>query len=89
MGLYPTFFGELVLGVGNNLLAASGYATTQTIFKAHPSNTGVLYVKNTTTTGPGFPLNPGETLTLTRPDLHDYTISGVAAQRLSWAAFKS
>lgn len=89
MELYPTYIDGITLGAGNNTISVSGYATTSVTFKAHPSNSGVLYIKNTTTNGAGYPLNPGETLVLTRPDLHYYTASGLSGQRLTWAAFKS
>lgn len=88
-GLYPTYIDGLTLGNGGNTtISVSGYPTVETTFKAHPSNSGVLYVKNNTTNGMGYPLNPGETLVVTRADLKDWTVSGVAAQRLVWAAFK-
>lgn len=90
-GLYPTYISSVtVAATGNTDVAPSGlYPTTEVTFKAHPSNSGVMYVKNTTTTGAGYPLNPGETLVVQRPDLHDYVVSGVSGQRLVFAAYKS
>ena len=86
MGLYPTDLKEVVLGPGVNNITASGYQTVEAELIAHPSNSGILYVRSSSTTGNGFPLSPGERLRLTLADLHDYTVSGVNNHRLAYAA---
>lgn len=82
----PTNFGELTLGAGVNTITASGYGTVDVTLQAHPSNSGIIYLRDSRTTGSGYPLSAGASVRLSYSDLHDYTASGVIGGRLAWAA---
>ena len=84
---------DITLTSGINSLAIYAVASglynraSDITFTAHPSNSGVLYIRKTTTVGFGYPLNPAGTLSIAGPiDLNDYTASCVSGQRLAWLA---
>lgn len=82
--------GDITLGPGYNDIVVSGfsrvasYPVNKATLIAHPSNTGILYVRARGGAGSGYPLTAGATLALDSTDLYGYTASGVAAQRLAY-----
>lgn len=56
--------------------------------KAHPDNTGVIYVgKSNVTTGNGFPLSKSESVPLGISNLSSiYFVASAAGQKLAWIA---
>lgn len=92
MGLYPTVIGDITLGPGINDIVVSGfgvvagYPTVETTIIAHPSNSGVLYIRRRGGIGYGYPLAAGTAVTLANVDLYDYTASGVSGHRLAYVA---
>jgi len=89
-----TVFGEVTLQGGVNNIVVSGFSTVpgypvnNVTLIAHPSNSGVLYVRQrgASLASLGYPLAAGATLALANVDLYQYTVSGVASQRLAWSA---
>lgn len=85
--------GDITLGQRINDIVVSGfgvvpgYGVSSVTLIAHPSNTGVVYIRQrNAASGLGFPLGAGERLQLDGVDLYQYTASGVAGQRLAWSA---
>ena len=82
--------GDITLGTGINDIVVSGfsavpnYPVVDATLIAHPSNTGVLYVRKRTTTGFGYPLTAGASLVIAKDNMADYTASGVSGQRLAY-----
>lgn len=84
-----SIIGDDTIGPGNNTFASGvGQVLTATL-TAHPSNGSVLYVRRSgSTTGYGYPLAAGATVTLDSPNLNDYTVSGASGQRIAYIARK-
>jgi hypothetical protein len=62
-------------------------AVESVLLRADPSNADTIYIgsSGSVTTGNGYPLAPGETLSLEIDDIQKvYAISGTAAQTLAY-----
>lgn len=51
---------------------------------AHPSNSGIIYVRNTSDTGNGYPLSAGASVDIKSANLAALTASGVVGGRLAY-----
>ena len=88
MGLYPSIIGDIMLVEGINTLASGVGQVVEATIIAHPSNVGILYVRQSNTTGYGYPLTAGATVTINLPNLNEYTVSGVSGHRVAYIAHK-
>lgn len=79
-------FDTVTIPATGSITVASGRLDVlQVQLVAHPSNTGIIYIKNATDTGNGYPLNAGATLSLMQGNLGGMTASGVVGGRLAYA----
>jgi hypothetical protein len=79
-------FDSVTIPATGSVPVASGYrGANQVSLVAHPSNTGIIYVKTTGDTGNGYPLSAGATLNIGASNLAAMTASGVVGGRLHYA----
>lgn len=79
-------FGEVTVPSAGSVTVASGHLDiADGTLVAHPSNSGILYVRNTSDTGNGYPLSAGDSLEVGRSNLGELTASGVVGARLAYA----
>lgn len=79
-------FGEVTIPATGSVTVASGYLGAIKIhLRAHPSNSGILYVKNTGDAGNGFPLGAGDFVDAGGGNVGSITASGVVGGRLAYA----
>lgn len=79
-------FDVVTIPATGTIPVASGYlGVTDAQLTAHPSNSGVIYVKRSGDTGIGYPLAAGGKLDITGSDnLYNYVASGAPAARLAY-----
>lgn len=79
-------FGTVTIPATGEVVVASGHlGMTHATLEAHPSNSGILYVKRTGDSGNGYPLAAGASLNMDLEDLANFSASGVVGARLAFA----